>query len=138
MEYILDSSVIIKWYSHHNEDWRQNALSLLDLYKEGDVSLYVPDLALYEISNALRYNKNLSSSEARKSLEYFFALDIAIVSITEHLLKAALDIAYNDSITVYDAVFISVADYMKIPLVTANPGHQLPEKHRNIILLKDL
>jgi predicted nucleic acid-binding protein len=130
--------VIIKWYSHYNEDWRQNALSLLGLYKEGAVSLYVPELAIYEISNALRYNKNLSSSEVRESLGYFFALEISIVSITEHVLKAALDIAYRDNITVYDAVFISVSDYMKMPLVTANPGHQFPEKHRNIILLKDL
>lgn len=138
MEYVLDSSVIVKWFSSENEESRDRALYLLNLYKNEKVDLYIPELAFYEIANALRYNKNFSEKEVRNILKYLFDLDLFMVNMDENIIDLSLEIAYEDNITAYDAVFIALANVLKIPLITANPGHQKKaNKDRKIVLLKD-
>ena len=44
--FVLDSSVIIKWFSE--EDETDLALSLREGFLKGDVDIIVPDLQLYE------------------------------------------------------------------------------------------
>ncbi|MBM3706059.1 MAG: type II toxin-antitoxin system VapC family toxin [Actinobacteria bacterium] len=138
LEYVLDSSVIVKWFSSENEESRDRALYLLNLYKNEKVDLYIPELAFYEIANALRYNKNFSEKEVRNILKYLFDLDLFMVNMDENIIDLSLEIAYEDNITAYDAVFIALANVLKIPLITANPGHQKKaNKDRKIVLLKD-
>lgn len=50
---VLDSSVIIKWFSE--EEDTDIALSLRERNINGELMIAVPDLSLYEVANALRY-----------------------------------------------------------------------------------
>lgn len=138
MEYVLDSSVLIKWLSHYNEEYRDKALSLLELYKERKVDLFIPELAICEVSNALRYNKNFSANEVKDILKFFFNLELFTVNLNEEIINISLDISYEDNITVYDAIFIALSNVLKIPLITANSKHSKVRAGRNIILLKEL
>ena len=54
--YVLDASVVIKWFSE--EEYTDIAVKLRDGFFKGCNELVVPDLLLYEVSNALRYNPN--------------------------------------------------------------------------------
>ncbi|MDD5659494.1 MAG: type II toxin-antitoxin system VapC family toxin [Actinomycetota bacterium] len=138
MEYVLDSSVLVKWFSSYNEGHRDKAMSLLNLYKEGKVDLYIPELAVCEISNALRYNKNFDENEVKTILKFFMNLELTTVNLNEEIIIKSLGISYEDNITVYDAIFIALSSILKIPLITANPKHLKAKTGRNIILLQEL
>ncbi len=57
---VLDSSVIIKWFSEEEET--KKALELREKYINGEIVIAVPDLLVYEIANALRYDKKSKHS----------------------------------------------------------------------------
>jgi len=137
VEYVLDSSVLVKWFSPYDEEHRNKALSILNLYKEGKIDLCIPELAICEVSNALRYNKNFNESEVKDILKFFMNLELIIINLSEDIINNSLGISYEDNITVYDAVFIALSNALKIPLITANPKHLKAKAGRNIILLQE-
>lgn len=52
-EIVLDASVAVKWFTEEkNTDL---ALEIRDCYFEEDLTLYAPDLIIYEVENALRF-----------------------------------------------------------------------------------
>ena len=137
MEYVLDSSVLVKWFSPYDEEYRNKALSILNLYKEGKIDLCIPELAICEVSNALRYNKNFNESEVKDILKFFMNLELITINLSEDIINNSLGISYEDNITVYDAIFIALSNALKIPLITANPKHLKAKAGRNIILLQE-
>ncbi|MCJ7665458.1 MAG: type II toxin-antitoxin system VapC family toxin [Actinobacteria bacterium] len=138
MHYILDSSVIVKWFNKKIEDDVEKALKLMDLYRDNKIELTIPDLAVYEVSNALRYNKNFHDSEVKEIISILLDMDFNIISANSEVISLAIEIAYEDNITVYDSIFLSLSSSMMIPLISANPKHHKLLKQRNIILLKDV
>ena len=62
--FILDSSVVIKWFSE--EEDTATALEFREGYIQGELEIVTPDLLLYEIANALRYNKMLMKMMLKK------------------------------------------------------------------------
>ncbi len=138
MHYILDSSVIVKWFNKKMEDDVEKALKLMDLYRDNKIKLTIPDLAVYEVSNALRYNKNFQYSEVKEIISILLEMDFNIISVNPEIISLAIEIAYEDNITVYDSIFLSLSSSMMIPLISANPKHHKLLNQRNIILLKDV
>jgi len=137
LEYILDSSVIFKWFSYENEKNVDKALSILDMYRENKLEIIIPELVIYEVSNALRYNNNFSSIETRKIISTLINMELNMIGLSNRVIDSTIRIAYEENITIYDAVFISLSNIMKIPLISANPRHHKLLKRRNIISLED-
>ncbi len=65
--YVLDASVLIKWFS--DEEYTDIALKLRDEFFHGNIKLVVPDLLLYEVSNALRYNPNFDENDVVEAVD---------------------------------------------------------------------
>ena len=53
-EIILDASVAIKWFTE--ETSHEKAKKFRERFLDGKINIIVPDLILYEIANALRFN----------------------------------------------------------------------------------
>jgi predicted nucleic acid-binding protein len=138
MHYILDSSVIIKWFSHLDEENVEQASVLLDLFGEDMVKISIPDLSVYEVGNALKHNKNFSAEEVKNIMDRLMDMGLDIIEVAKDLIRRAVDIAYEEDITVYDAIFISIADHLMIPLVTADDRQYTAANKGNIIQLKDI
>jgi predicted nucleic acid-binding protein len=138
MHYILDSSVIIKWFSHLDEENVEQASILLDLFGEDMVKISIPDLSVYEVGNALKHNKNFSAEEVKNIMDRLMDMGLDIIEVAKDLIRRAVDIAYEEDITVYDAIFISIADHLMIPLVTADDRQYTAANKGNIIQLKDI
>jgi predicted nucleic acid-binding protein len=77
---ILDASVILKWFV--NEEDSSHALNLREEFYAGKREIVVPDLLLFEIANALRYNPSFSTKEIRESLDTLFGIGIEIITPT--------------------------------------------------------
>ena len=115
---VLDSSVVIKWFSE--EEGTDMALSIREKHINGEVEVVVPDLLLYEISNALRYNKNIDEDEVKEAVESIVKLGIDIIVPTREIMDLAISYAFKYNLTVYDAYFLSLASMLQFGCVTAD------------------
>lgn len=116
---LLDSSVLIKWF-RASEELRLQALDLRQRYLNGELSLTILDLSLYEITNALRYKPDLNAEDVAMAAESLWDLGIHVLPVSKNLLVRAVRLAYASGMTVYDAAFVSAALEEGIPLVTAD------------------
>jgi len=126
---VPDSSVIVKWVSQDNELYLQQANRILQDVQKGDVSLLTPELAKYEVGNAL-LKKGLTSSQAFHSLGTVSSLPIQFVTETHELAALTYQMAYDlrlagdKKFTYYDAAFTALAKQEGAVLITDNPKHQ--------------
>ena len=116
---LLDSSVVLKWF-RKDEIWREAALKLREAYLAGHMVIFVPDLLIYEIANVLRYKPDLTQLQVQEALTSLYDMKISIVEISQGVIMEAIQLAYFHAITVYDATFIAMAKYLKVPFITAD------------------
>lgn len=135
--FIVDSSVIVKWLHHEKEQNVEQAEQLLDNALRGAIELFAPELAKYEIGNALLQKKRLSLSEAKILLTNLYSLPIQFISLAEDLANNTYKIAQEAKITYYDASFMSLAKQYGATLVTDNVKHQGKDPGIKVVSLKD-
>jgi predicted nucleic acid-binding protein len=129
---VLDTSVILKWFKE--EEYTKTALKIKKEFIEGVHELVVPDLALYELVNAMRFSEGFDEETIKKSLEKFIDLEIDIVIPTQEVINSAIKLSYTYNITVYDAVFVSLAKLIGAIFVTAD--EKLHEKIKKLKFVK--
>lgn len=135
---VVDASVAIKWYVE--EDYREQALNLRRDYYDGRIALASQPLLFYEVANALRYHVALSPSDVRRSINSLLDMQLDLLTPMGEILEAAVDLAFNEGITVYDAVYLALAEYLGSKVVTADEKllEKLSEgRKRTILLIKD-
>ncbi len=125
---ILDASVVIKWFK--DETHKEYALKIRENFYLGINEIAVPDLLLYEISNSMRYDSKFDEDSIKQSLESIISMDIDITIPTEELINDAVDTAYKYNITVYDAIYVSLAKLMNAIFITAD--EKLYEKIKDL------
>lgn len=115
---VVDTSVLIKWFS--DEQQTSRALELREGHVRAAIRIVCPDLALYEIANALRYNKKLSSLDIAQATDSLFSIGISILVPTQQVLREAVTHALRYNITVYDAYFLALTKELGTEYVTAD------------------
>lgn len=118
--YVLDTSVIIKWFSSHGEDDLASALLLRDAIISAECAVTVPDLLFYELANALRHNPNFSCDDVKDAVEAVSDMGFAVKGADSGLMARAVEIAFEYKTTVYDAYFLALAESLGAPFVTAD------------------
>jgi len=83
--YVLDASVVVKWFVE--EEGKEIALSIRDKFWRREIDIVVPDLLLYEISNALRYNPNLNEQDVKNAVDSIINMGIRILIPSGEMLK---------------------------------------------------
>ena len=71
---VLDASVVVKWFSTDNEQDYDKASFILQLIKNGDIELIIPDLLLYELGNALLKSKNFDIESLNSAVKIILDL----------------------------------------------------------------
>jgi len=115
---VLDTSVILKWFKE--EEYSDVAIKIKEEFVNGLHEIVVPDLLLYEFSNAMKYSKVFARETIKESLSNLIDLGIHIIIPTEEMLSKAIDLAYSYDITIYDAVFVSLAKLVNAIFITAD------------------
>ena len=124
--FVIDASVAAKWFLPERDT--QKALALRDGHLSGRLTLYAPALAIYEVANALRYRPDLVEADLEKDIEALMSFDLAFVVPSSKSVARATLMARKLGITVYDAVYLELADDIGCQLVTAD--EELAEKAR--------
>ncbi len=119
-ELVLDTSVAVKF--HVPEEHHQKARQLQGRFEEGTLSLLAPGTVLPEIFNAFwqkHRRKELTLEEVRQGWELISELPLALYA-PEDLMPRAVDIAFETSIIVYDALFLALAEDAETVVITAD------------------
>lgn len=137
-QYVLDTSVVVKWFSSDEED-SGKALNLRDQLYEGLCDITVPDLAIYELANALKYNPYFTAQDVKNALNSIFDMGIETKEVDSVIINEAIGIAYRFNVTVYDAYFLALSRREKKQLVTADyKFFELVKSFKGIIRLSGI
>ncbi len=116
---VLDTSVIVRWF-RQEEVAAQGALAYRAAYLNGEVSIVLPTLVLYELSNVLRYKKDLTTDQVAGAIESLLDMDLDWVDPNSSLIARAVRIARQCNTSVYDAICVALAQILSAPFVTAD------------------
>ncbi|MBS7247027.1 MAG: type II toxin-antitoxin system VapC family toxin [Candidatus Jordarchaeales archaeon] len=130
---VIDASVVVKWFVR--EDDRAPALNLRELHVSGRVELLAPDLLVYEVANALRFNPHLDAGDVERAVESLFKLHIRLCPPSVALVADAARKAKRYGITVYDAAYMSLAEDEACNMVTADGKLYGKVKGSGVVLL---
>ncbi len=114
---ILDTSVIIKWFFEEDEEDVKTANLILNKYHNNEIQIIAPEIALFEISNVIKNRIKDNKNMGAEIIDKIFNLGI-IFYITKEILKNAFSIAFDINESVYDCIFIALAEHFKAKLVT--------------------
>ncbi len=128
---VIDASVAVKWFL--NEENSDKARNLKNLFLNEELKLMAPSLIFLEISNALRYGKQ-DENELVRVNKNVFGLNLKITNLYEDLLSKAIKNSAKYDITIYDALYVALAQTHKTELITAD---RKLVKIPNVISLKD-
>jgi predicted nucleic acid-binding protein len=118
--YVVDASVIVKWFLHHQEADRDRALALRDLHISGRSTIYIPRLTFLEVLNAIRFSPKGDEEDGETALEALQDLNLETKSADVNLLRKANAIAWAYKITIYDGLYVALAEQVGYPLITAD------------------
>lgn len=130
--YIIDASVVAKWYSKFGEEEFQKADELMDSHVKGKCILISSSLILYELSNALRFNSDFEKEDVLRAIEDFLGLGINLVDFRE-IVAETIELAFSKDITVYDAAYVALSQVYHVPLIIAD--YKLFQKVKDLPLV---
>ena len=137
--YVLDASVLVKWFLHQQEGDRERALALRELHISGRSTIFIPQLALLEILNAVRFAPKAKEEDGEMALETLHDLHLETKPLEVDLLRKANAIAWAYKITIYDALYVALAEQVGYPLITADEVMVKKLKgHSIVVLLREL
>lgn len=118
---VVDASVVTKWHLR-DEHYTEQADALLMGFREGRLHLLAPDQIRYEVASAVRAalrTKRLEPEKGRAAVAYFLAWRIPTVR-SGSLILAAYDQALRFGCSLYDGLYLALAEMARCPLVHAD------------------
>ena len=133
---VIDTSVIIKWFADEEDSGK--ARLLLDCWWRRELEIVVPELLIYELANALRFGKKAPKTAISKIIRDFLSAMPQIYIVNPNIIDLCLNYVFEHGLTIYDAVYVALADMLEVPLVTADLKHHRKKISKNIVYLKDI
>lgn len=118
--FVLDTSVVLEWFSESGENDLDRALQLRESLLEGTVFFVVPDLLFYELANALRHNRNFSKKDVEQAVRSVFEMGLEVKRVNEEVMREAISLAFKHDVTVYDAYFLALSKKEGKQFITAD------------------
>jgi len=120
LKIVVDSSVLIKWFKTRGEELLAEAEQLLEEIDRCHIQVHVPALLLYEVGNILLLKTRLGLAALDEAVRRLEALPFVVAPPATPLLKRALRLGREFSLTFYDASSLALAVELDCPLVTAD------------------
>ena len=120
MFYVIDAGVAVKWFIPEVDS--DIAHQLLERYLQGVDGPVAPDLLIAECGNVFwrRCRQgDITPEEATESLADLLTLQVPLVPATS-LVQSALSLALQHQRTVYDALYLALAQARNCDLITAD------------------
>lgn len=116
---VLDASVVNKLFLPNEADY-EKALALINSHLSGKNEIIVPDLLFYEVANTLATKSNLQQRQVESSLNELNSYNFQTQTVGLELLIKTAGLAKKFKISIYDLVYLTVAEDFNCDLVTAD------------------
>ena len=119
-ELVLDTSVAVKF--HVPEEQHEEASTLRSAFEEGQVGLLAPGTMLPETFNAfwqLYRRGELTRQEVREGWDLISSLPLSLYA-PEDLMPRAVELTFETSGIIYDALFLALAEDSETVVITAD------------------
>jgi len=129
-KYILDSSVIIKWYYSKNESELRAADYIHNQVLGDKIIIASPDLILYEIMNFFISKAEIPEEKVGNILSELNEI-LFIINTDISIQKKAFKIARRIKSPIYDSLFLALSEALDCPLITADKRLKLAASKEN-------
>lgn len=127
--FVLDSSVIFKWFYSENESGTETARILYEKAVSKNFHILSPDLLIYELINVFRFRTNIAANLLEDIIREIF--DVLIFLKLEYKSYiSAYNISKRMNSSVYDSIYIAMSEKYKAPFITADK--KLYESAKNL------
>jgi predicted nucleic acid-binding protein len=116
---VIDASVAFKWVRPLGEKGALEARELFLARRAGDLQLVAPAHLHVELVNALRYS-NLEEPDAVALVEEIDSFGVELYEADVQRLSRSTRLAYLHNLTIYDALYLELAEELECALVTAD------------------
>jgi predicted nucleic acid-binding protein len=113
---VLDSSVVVKWFTTSAEEDHDRAMALQAMFVKGQLHVIAPRVLMLELMNAAARRWRWTVEQLTALAEDLAALRFELVD--PHLKDVARWAARG--LSAYDAAFVAVAEAAGVGLVTAD------------------
>lgn len=137
MNYVVDTSIVLQWYSQAGELHTKEAKQILDDLRLGRIEISIPDILPLELLNALTVGKGLSTDEVNQILNDLFGMPIKIIGVNLPVLEESSKLMKKYNMTSYDAYFLAMVQYENCQLISDDQKAHGKIKDGNVIMLAD-
>ena len=136
--FVLDTSVITKWYYRKDEEDIYNASIIYEDLGSKNYIFFAPDLLIYELLNIYRIKPELDDSKINKIISELYDL-VVILGINKNTFSKSFLNARILNITFYDSIYVTLSEDLDALLITADKKlyNAVQDKNRKIIMLSD-
>ncbi|PSN84274.1 hypothetical protein B9Q13_02015 [Candidatus Marsarchaeota G2 archaeon ECH_B_SAG-G16] len=111
---VVDASALIKWFV--NEEQSLEMRKVRDMHILGRLKICVPSLIFLELGNAFRFS-NATEKDVIDALDALNMIGLEVKQIDE-LTKPAIKIAFTLGLTLYDALYVALAEQLDSYIIT--------------------
>ena len=116
---VIDASVISKLFLPLEEN-RQEAKEILRKHLQEQEEIYVPDLVFYEVANTLATKTAVPLAKVLKDLNKLDKFNFNVEHSSIEAIGKAANIAKDNHVSVYDAIYAVLAQDKGCILITAD------------------
>lgn len=135
--YILDTSVVIKWFNQEREEHIDKASKIYQDFIDGRINIIIPNLLLLELINVLRIGKKLTKAEIKEIVNIIYRLPVTIEHPTQTVLIKTIEIAEKNNITAYDGLFLALAEAEDCQLISDDRKAHGKIRDEKVLMLSD-
>lgn len=117
--YVIDASVVVKWYKAEEKGGTE-AHVLRSRFYDKRMQLHAPELLFIEVGNALRSNPQSTETLVGANLRDLAETGFTIHKLAPDLLQRMNALSWKYRLTMYDALYLAVAEQTGAPLITAD------------------
>ena len=136
-DFVLDTSVVIKWYHHAKENHVSQARKLWKDCNEGKINIILPDILPLELFNVFIKAKASSVESSYSVIARLYQTSITFVGVSLPVLKITGNLMEQYQLTSYDAYFLALAQYEDCKLISDDQKAHGKITDGSVLMLKD-
>ena len=133
-KFVLDASVVIKWYYFENELDLEIADYIHEKVMADEIIIASPDLMVYEVLNFFIFKLKIPYKKIADMLSELNDI-IFIINTDISIQKKAFEISRKIKKPIYDSLYLALSQSLDCPLITADNKLKLEAGKENYSVL---
>jgi predicted nucleic acid-binding protein len=120
IRYVLDTSVMLRWFSQEHDAFTERVLRLREEQLEEAIELAVMDQSVYELLHVLKEKAGFDRARLDSALASLDYMHLNIFTYSPEIMHKSIQIAREYDISIYDSCFIALGAHLRCQAVTCD------------------